>query len=854
MPLSPGEKLGPYEILSPIGAGGMGEVWKARDTRLDRTVAIKVSKDAFTERFEREAKAVAALNHPNICTLYDVGPNFLVMEYIDGAPLKGPLPLDKALRFAAQICDALDAAHKRGITHRDLKPANILVTKAGIKLLDFGLAKLTNDAAKSTDDVTVTMALTGKNQIVGTLFYMSPEQLHAGASSQEIDGRSDIFSFGLVLYEMLTGKRAFEGASPASVIAAILERPAPSIADIAPPALDRALNRCLEKDPENRWQTARDLKAELEWIASGSAEAAKPLPPGKFGWVAAGVFALIAAALAFAHFGGSPRSASLVQTEMPLPDGVVPGYGAISPDGTKFVVSGTPRGGKRRIYLRHLNGAEFAAIQGTEGAGLEPFWSPDSQWIAFGLSGNLMKWNTSGGQAPQVICSGDADYGSWSEQGVILFNGFSKPEIQRVPAAGGAARNALELDSKLDEQLQRNPRFLPGGRAFLFNSAGKVRGAQFFATLDGKVRRRLFDNLNSPLGWAGLAAGSRGLVAYVDQSQLFARPFDPVTGDFEGEADLLASGVHFGPSFSFSRTGYLAYLPTPARPVRIRWYSRTGEPGETVSDPGDLSEPVLSPDAKRILFVRNYAGKTEVWQAGAGGGTGDRIASGQGIRRAVATTDGNILYGRREGESGIMIERPADPAGAEKILAHFTGNRTPRPLSISANGKVVMLRIGGAGNSELFVYSRPDGKIRTVPRAYTIESALSPDGTWLAEEIREDAATRLVVMAVPSDTNTPLPTTVRGIASLPDSVKALRWSADGKELFVLTERALMSLPIEWIDGAPRAGTIRKLFDAATFASFDVTADGQRFIVAESEGGTTIPPIVLVQNWQALLRK
>ena len=234
MPLQPSDKLGPYEILAPIGAGGMGDVYQANDTRLDRIVAVKVSKTEFNERFEREACAVAALNHPNICQLYDVGPNYLVMEYIEGTPLKGPLPVDQTLKYAAQICDTLDAAHKKGITHRDLKPANILVTKQGIKLLDFGLAKLNTAVTKPMSDATLTMALTGKNEIVGTLYYMSPEQLQSRATGQEIDGRSDIFSFGLVLYEMLTGKRAFEGTSPASVIAAIMERPAPSITDVAP--------------------------------------------------------------------------------------------------------------------------------------------------------------------------------------------------------------------------------------------------------------------------------------------------------------------------------------------------------------------------------------------------------------------------------------------------------------------------------------------------------------------------------------------------------------------------------------------------------------------------------------------
>jgi serine/threonine protein kinase len=272
MQLSAGEKLGPYEILAPIGAGGMGDVYKVRDTRLDRTVAIKVSKEAFSERFEREARAVAALNHPYICTLHDVGPNYLVMEYIEGTPLRGPLPIDQALTFAAQICDALDAAHKKDITHRDLKPANILVTKQGIKLLDFGLAKVA--PVVRADEATMTMALTGKGEILGTLLYMSPEQI----SGQEADARSDLFAFGCVLYEMLSGKRAFQGANPASIIAAILERPAPSLAGVAPPALNRVLKRCLEKDPDARWQSARDLKSALELVTVPETPVASPGP------------------------------------------------------------------------------------------------------------------------------------------------------------------------------------------------------------------------------------------------------------------------------------------------------------------------------------------------------------------------------------------------------------------------------------------------------------------------------------------------------------------------------------------------------------------------------------------------
>jgi serine/threonine protein kinase len=373
MALSPGEKLGPYQILAAIGAGGMGEVYKARDTRVDRTVAIKVSKEKFSERFEREARAIAALNHPHICQLYDVGPNYLVMEFIEGVPLKGPLRLDKTLLFAAQICDALDAAHTKNLTHRDLKPANILVTKAGVKLLDFGLAKMA--PAVKADESTQTMTLTHKGEILGTLRYMSPEQVNG----QDAGPRSDIFSFGLVLYEMLTGKRALDGATPASVIAAILERPAPSVAGIAPSALDRVLKRCLERDPENRWQSARDLKAELEWIAS-TPEPARASSSGSRLWRWIGIAAAAAAVIAVGMGVGWWRAMHpldaplkpLVRLEVDLgPDVLLNAPAgalvALSPDGTRLVYASG-----NRLFTRRLDQAKATELSDTEG-GLRSF-------------------------------------------------------------------------------------------------------------------------------------------------------------------------------------------------------------------------------------------------------------------------------------------------------------------------------------------------------------------------------------------------------------------------------------------------------------------------------------------------
>src|SRR5271170_5940693 len=393
MPLSAGDKLGPYEIIAPIGAGGMGEVYKARDTRLDRMVAVKVSNEQFSERFEREARAVAALNHSNICTLHDVGPNYLVMEYVEGAVLKGPLPIDQALKYAAQICDALDAAHKKNITHRDLKPANILVTKSGVKLLDFGLAKVGTplDAGEGTK----TLALTGKGEILGTFQYMSPEQING----QEAGPESDIFSFGLVLYEMLTGKRAFDGSTPASVIAAILVRPAPSVADVAPPALDRVLKRWLEKDPEKRWQSARDLKAEIDCIGK-EPEPGKNAPlPSRFSWVAWGVAAFLLVLAAWGWYRATrpveePRvlKMSVLPPEKSALLGDIP---AVSPDGQRVALVVSLEG-KTSLWVRDLGSLEARALPGTEGASL-PFWSPDSHILGFFANGKLRKTDVAGG-------------------------------------------------------------------------------------------------------------------------------------------------------------------------------------------------------------------------------------------------------------------------------------------------------------------------------------------------------------------------------------------------------------------------------------------------------------------------
>ncbi|MBZ5625143.1 MAG: serine/threonine-protein kinase, partial [Acidobacteriia bacterium] len=389
-----GDRLGPYETLDAIGAGGMGEVWKARDTRLDRIVAIKTSKEQFSERFEREARAVAALNHPHICQLYDVGPNYLVMEFIEGAPLKGPLAIEKAVEYAGQILEALDAAHRKGITHRDLKPANILVTKQGIKLLDFGLAKQSGPLQQT--DATLTEALTQRGEIVGTLQYMSPEQLQG----KEADARSDLFAFGCVLYEMLTGKRAFEGESAASVIAAILERqPAPLTT--APP-LERVVRRALAKDPDHRFQTARDLKAALTWAMEQSPPSTAVKPVHRWQWIAGAALVAVGALAGWgvSHFRQPLADDRVFRFQIDPPEGgqftfgVVTGGIALSPDGrtVAYIAEGS---GKTGLWVRSLDSTTARMIAGTEGGGF-PFWSPDGKSLGFFTATQLKRVDLAG--------------------------------------------------------------------------------------------------------------------------------------------------------------------------------------------------------------------------------------------------------------------------------------------------------------------------------------------------------------------------------------------------------------------------------------------------------------------------
>jgi Tol biopolymer transport system component/tRNA A-37 threonylcarbamoyl transferase component Bud32 len=740
----------------------MGEVYKARDTRLNRIVAVKVSNEQFSERFEGEAHAVAALNHAHICTLHDVGPNYLVMEYIEGMPLKGPLPVHQALRYGAQICDALDAAHKKGIIHRDLKPANILVTKTGIKLLDFGLAKMSK-TGKPTDDATLTMALTGKNEIVGTLYYMSPEQLQA--TGQEIDARSDIFSFGLVFYEMVTGKRAFDGTSPATVIAAIMERPAPSIGEVAPPTLDRVLKRCLEKDRENRWQSARDLKAELEWIEQNPSEGncvpaaiarKRPWP-----WIAAGVLALVAAGACWIAYR-STRPAELkplVRLEVDLGRDVnLDALGGsdviISPDGTRIAY--LSRG---HLFTRKLDQPVAAELTITQGA-TSPFFSPDGQWIGFSASGKLRKISVEGG-TEIVLCDTGSSYtgDDWGEDGNIIASLRVSGGLSQISAAGGTPMPVTELQG--EEKTHRWPQILPGGKAILFTAQNSTVGFD-----DGKIEvMTLADHHRKTLQRAATfgrylgVSGGKGYLTYVNRGTLFAVPFDVEKLETSGSPVPVLQQVSYSPMFgsaklSFSRNGTFLYRSREIdlSRVSIQWLDTDGKTQPLMDKPGLFVSPHLSPDAQRLAVVNNDE-MSGIWIYDIQRDTMTPLTGERNAGHPVWTPDGKyIVY---TAAIGISWAR-ADGGGKGQSLTESKDFQYP--TAFSPDGKRLVFHQMGpqgfdiwilpiehdenglkAGKAELFLRTTDGGR----------DAHFSPDGRWIAYSSSESGSEQVYVSGFP---------------------------------------------------------------------------------------------------------
>jgi Tol biopolymer transport system component len=870
MPLSAGDKLGPYEILAPIGAGGMGDVYKARDSRLDRTVAIKVAKAEFSERFEREARAVAALNHPRICQLYDVGPNYLVFEYVEGQVPKGPLPLETALAYASQICEALDAAHARKIIHRDLKPANTLVTRQGMKLLDFGLAKFDKPVAVSEE--TLTMALTSQGQILGTLQYMSPEQLQA----KEADARSDIFALGCLLYEMLTGKRAFEGASQASVIAAILERPAPSLAGIAPPALERVLTRCLEKDPDKRWQSASDLRWALENLQSSEGIAQTQPQPFRAGgwvaWAAAGVLAALLGAAVWMLWPKPATPAQPVRFSLNPPaqsQFAFPFFGqSVSPDGRFIVFSAGSASTQASLWLRPVDSVDARALPGTEG-GNGPFWSPDSKSIAFLADNKLKRVDIEGG-SPQSLCAADFDFegGAWGRNGVILFS--DGKVIRSVPATGGTSAPVTSLDPARVEIGHYFPQFLPDGRTILYvirSPKPDVRGL-YTATLDaasGKATRgaRLIPEGSSKALYTPPFAGSPGYLLWMRAEDLVAQRFDPAHLRLEGNATVVAESVDEARLTGFRRaafwtsdTGLLAYFGGQfggSQGFQLDWLSRDGKQREPIGPRDSYDWPRLSPDGTRFAVSRGAASEqNDIWVYEFSRKLMTRLTF-QGINnQPVWSPDGaKIAFSSAYSGAPKILRKAASGTGETETLLEGDGAL----MDWSRDGKYLVYEQQNANTGWDLMVAQLDGAGKPAPFLQTPfderHAAFSPDGKWIAYDSDESGKAEVYIQSFPASGGKWQVSNAGG--TIP------RWRGDGKELYfrLASLGDLMAASIHVSSGRIDVEAPHQLFRWTGPPTYDASADGQHFLMQDPPGVndfSIVKPMTVVTNWQAALKK
>jgi hypothetical protein len=894
MRVAPGKQLGPYEITATLGVGGMGEVYRARDTRLERTVAIKIlsqlsSDPGRRQRFEREAKAISGLNHPNICVLHDIGHqdgiDYLVMECVEGETLakrleKGPLPLEQVLKYGAQIADALDKAHRAGIVHRDLKPQNIMLTATGAKLLDFGLAK----SASSLVDLaamTVTKAespITEQGTIVGTFQYMSPEQVEG----RELDGRSDIFSLGAVLYEMVTGQRAFGGKSRLSVASAILEKePAPltTVKQLTPLALDHAIRSCLAKDPEERWQTARDLSRELRWIGETGSQPGAPAVAGqsmgtaRIAWALAAVSLAAVAALNVAYFkskGASPTSLVVRSSLLPPAgtqfnafDNWLP---AVSADGTQIVFPVWDGHGKR-LWLRALNDTgEGRPLPGTEEASF-PFWSADGRSVGFFADAKLKRIDIDGNLV-QVLCDVTIPRGgTWSQDGVILFTPTQTTAIYQIPANGGTPTQVTELNVPRGEQSHRWPVFLADGKHFLFfvRSEQQPEIAGIYAgSLDSKDYHLVVQ------GTMGHAFETHGTLVYVRDGAVFTQRFDEEKLTTVGQPVALPDRVTFNPEntsvlFSVSPAGLMVYYPpTPGGPLALTWYDRDGK-RDSLDSGNFLQSMALSPDGSQVIVsILNSNGMgSDLWNLDLARGTKIRLTSGPGIKREpVWQPDGQfvLFFSGFSGSPGQIYRIKSDGSGTSEIVLK-SDDSVDTPRSVCREGNYLafgryLVSVGPAPESAA-VWILPltgDRKpFRLIPSQLgNYLPAFSPDCKWVAYVSLETGQREVYVTHFPDASRRYRVSTQGG--TLP------RWRGDGRELFYAARNSLLAVSVDEKPDSISLGTPHTIISAVGYGAaapvnfYDVTANGQRFLMTEANSPKGIVPLTLVTNWDAALKK
>jgi Tol biopolymer transport system component len=877
MRLKPGSTLGPYEVLAPVGAGGMGEVYRARDQRLGRIVAIKLLSERFNDRLHREARAISALNHPNICQLYDIcsedGHDFLVMEYLEGETLaarleRGRIDYKEAIEIGSRIAEALDAAHSRGVVHRDLKPANVVLTASGVKLLDFGLAKVQAAAAGNAETSTATVTEPGI--IAGTLPYMAPEQLE----SKPVDERTDIFALGVVLYEMITGKRPFSGSTPASLIGNIMAaepRPLPSIQPQVPPSIDRVVQTCLAKDPDKRWRRAFDVSIALRLPP---AEATVRTRKNPWTLVLAAGAAVMAATLVW-FFNKPAVAPEPIALSIAPPhggrfvSGVNVGGSAISPDGrTLALVSDSS--GRPMLWLRPLASSTATVLPGTEDACC-PFWAPDSLSVGFFANRKLRRIRTAGGPS-EIICTAEDFRGaSWNRNGEILFvpGPGQAGVVHLVNENGGTAKPITSFDPGRQEEAHYRPWFLPDGRRFLFwvRSTNPANTGIYISSIDKPADRTWMVAATSGAILQPAHRSSPAYLVWMRGRTLLAQVFDERRGALSGLAHAIAEDVGSYEAiglgnFSISDTGVLVHGRQGVDKLRMMKVDSSGKTLSAIREPGAYFEPRLSPDGNRVALRISSADASHIWSIDLKDDRKSRITFGALTEiQPVWSPDGKALaFTTTKAGMRAVAVKYLESAGEEVQITN--GNTAQYPTSWSSDGRFIAFeQFNEQTGADMYIVpvKAPGAAVELLRTpANESEGQFSPDGAWVAYRSDETGRPEIYVQHF---------TVVNGRPALSGKAQistaggeSPRWGRDGKHIyFVATDSTLMSAPVQLSGHVLSAGSPRGLFklrmlQAGWGGSYDVGPDDRSFIVAMETEEDADAPLNVLLNWPAKIAR
>jgi len=847
--LAPGDTLGPYEILAQVGKGGMGEVYRARDTRLNRDVAIKVSNVEFTERFTREARTIAALNHTNICHLYDVAPNYLVMEYVEGETPRGPMSVRDALPILGQIIDGIEAAHEKGIVHRDLKPANIKITPDGVvKILDFGLAKAMLPGAASgshpDDSPTLTIEATQAGTILGTAAYMSPEQ----AKGKTADQRADIWAFGIIVHELLTGRSLFQGETAVEILGQVLNRD-PDISQ-APARVQPLLRWCLEKERKDRLAAIGDARRLLAEDAAPAAATTVPVPAWKrpWPWAIAALAAVAVVALWRGPAAVEPMSARL---SISLPAGQeLTSYPAITADGKTIAYSARQGSDEPVLYLRDINAFDARAVPASNGA-KQPFFSPDGSWAAFFAQGQLFKVEVAGGTPIPVTAAAIGYGGMWNGDDTIVYTPTLGSGLMRVPAAGGMPESLTRPDGAAKGYAHTYPERLPGGRDFLFQVWGQNNGAALF-DLGSREWRNVVPGTRwqAPIVDAREGSTSRILVGDLTGG-IRAAPFDAANPVVASADATVLDNVYFDVEnetrawLVVSPGGTAVYAPANPTKMSLAWVGRDGAVERSSPEQGLYREVTLSPDGTRAVVRHGL----EIWIHDLQRTTRSRLVQAAGAVSnmfSLWSRDGaRILFASNQGGNWDLYTQLADGSQpAQRLLDRPADQFT---FSVGTDGRVLFMEQLPQTGRDLLVLL-PDGQVtpvRVTPANET-EGQFSNDGTRLAYSSDESGRYEVYVQSYPSGANRTLVSSGGGFQP--------RWSRDGRELFYVTGDAIMGVEVR-ADGS--VGVPRRLVDRADyfirFQSYDVSPDGKRFLMIRRDEGSVPRQLNVILNWTAKSR-